>query len=141
MSDTYSENLSYNGRLIVTRKEWHIDYYFPGPDRRYNGTFYSIKGNKIDVYIRAWENNFKRFEELKKLIGENAEFSTRGETGMTINIGGYHHGVCLVSYHLCICSTDQLEKLIAEYRTAKTKANDVRDSLKTSGLFKSRIFS
>jgi hypothetical protein len=59
MSDTYSENLSYNGRLIVTRKEWHIDYYFPGPDRRYNGTFYSIMGNKIDVYIRAWENNFK----------------------------------------------------------------------------------
>lgn len=139
MSDTYSENLSYDGKLVVTRNEWHIDYYFPGPDRRYHGTFYSIKGNQIDAYIRAWEYNFKKYEELKKLIGKNAEFSTRGEMGMTINIGGYYHGVCLVSYHLCISSIDQLEKLITEYRMAETKANDVRTTLKTSGLF--RIFS
>ena len=35
----YQEGLKSGGQLIVTERDWYIEYYFPGPDLRYNGTF------------------------------------------------------------------------------------------------------
>ena len=53
MSGSYEEKLKTGGKLIVKNDNWYIQYYFPGPDLRYNGKFLSLDGNCIDNYISS----------------------------------------------------------------------------------------
>ena len=87
LSGQYSERLKSGGDLIVTATDWHIKYYFSGPDLRYNGTFVTVQGKEIDKYISAWKANYRKYQSLKSTIPNNGEFSTNGEMGMSIRIG------------------------------------------------------
>ena len=66
MSGSYEEKLKTGGKLIVKNDNWYIQYYFPGPDLRYNGKFLSLDGNCIDNYISSWKENFEKCKKLEK---------------------------------------------------------------------------
>jgi len=125
MDGKYSEKLKTGGELVVSKGNWHIRYYFSGPDLRYNGQFVEIYGNKIELYINAWKNNFSKYLELRKMIPEGGCFSTPGEMGMQIHIGLFD-GVCLRSYHMPINTEVKLNSVIADYKYANDRAITVK---------------
>lgn len=129
----FTETLSSGGKLVVSAKGWNIQYYFPGLDRRYNGTFFRISGNDIDKYIDAWQNNFAKYLEYKKTLPVGMEFHTVGEMHMNIyvNRGCGYSGVCLTSYHMPVNDESKLKKIIEDYRNAKIRAVEIQNLLKT----------
>lgn len=126
----YSEKLSSGGELKVSSNNWFIEYYFPGPDFRYNGKFFKISGRDIDRYIAALEKNFEKYLELKAAIPPTGNFETSGEMGMTIFIGDHRNGVCLHNYHMPISSEEKLKLVISDYKNAKVRAEKIQDMLK-----------
>ncbi len=124
----YSEKLPSGGKMVVTKTSWKIDYYFPGPDLRYNGTFFTIPGAEIDAYISAWEANFNKYLELKKTM-RGGSYSCEGSKGMMIRVNKYPEGVSLTSYHMPINSRAALNKIVGEYERAKRRAQDIRDAM------------
>lgn len=127
----YREQLSSGGELIVTENNWYISYYFPGPDRRYNGTFFSVRSNDIDKYIQAWKNNFKKYVELKATLSLNGTFETAGEAGMKICIGGFREGVRIDGWHMNIQEQTKIDKIVTEYEQCKIKAKAIQDMLRS----------
>jgi hypothetical protein len=125
---TYEELLPCGGKLNVTKTSWGISYYFPGPDRRHNGTFVSVPGKSIEQYISAFTNNWSEYEQLKTAIPRGDEFSKAGKMGMSIHIGSFE-GVCLQSYHMPIRSAQQLERVISGYRYAAQRAPQIQKLL------------
>lgn len=125
MNGQYSEKLPSGGELVVTTSGWHIKYYFPGPDLRYNGDFVTINGKEIDKYIAAWQHNYEKYLQLKETIPKNGKFDTAGEMGMSIRIG-WCEGVCLRSYHMPISSRSKLEQVIHDYEQAKARAEKLQ---------------
>lgn len=126
----YKEKLSSGGELSVTTKSWSINYYFSGPDRRYNGTFVTIPGSEIDKYIDAWKNNFNKYTELKQTIPPGGTFNAAGEMGMCIRIG-FSEGVCLRSYHMPIRTADKLNQVLFDYSFAKIRAQQIQRLLQS----------
>jgi hypothetical protein len=135
MNDEYTEKLTHRGELKVQKKTWCIQYYFPGPDRRYNGTFVQIDGNNIDRYISALRKNFEKYLALNKSVQSNTPIALKGDMGMTIIIGGRLTGVGLASYHMLINSESELEKIIKEFKAAEIRAKEIQAMLKSSGIF------
>jgi len=131
MSGEYREQLSSGGELVVSEKEWHIKYYFPGPDYRYNGTVVTVNGVEIEKYIKAWQNNFHKFITLKKKIPRNGTFETEGSMGMSIRIGEFNEGVCIRSYHMPISTKRQLNQVIFDYSKAKNKVKEAQKMLRS----------
>ena len=126
---TYSEKIAFGGTLKVEQRSWSIQYYFPGPDARYNGDFVAIYSSQIEVYIKAFKENYAKFEELKKTIPSKAEFQMDGKMGMTIRVNGYSTGVCLAGYRLNINSPNKLREIIQSYRDAQERAEHIQSIL------------
>lgn len=123
MNGQYKEKLRTGGELTVTPKTWYIEYYFPGPDHRYNGDFVKIFGIYIDQYITAWINNYDKYLELKNLMPPNITFTATGEMDMIINVGGYWEGVCLERYHMRVKSKSEIDDIVKDYKYAKKQAS------------------
>lgn len=126
---TYEEPLPCGGKLKVSKASWEIQYYFPGPDLRHNGTFVSVPGNSIDQYISAFHENWAEYEKLKAFVPKGGEFTKSGKLNMTIRIGNFAQGVCLRSYHMPINSAQQLEKIVGGYRYAAQRAPQIQQFL------------
>lgn len=126
---TYEEPLPCGGKLKVTKMDWEISYYFPGPDMRYNGDFVSVPGNSIEKYISAFNENWAEYEQLKSAIPSGGNFSKKGKMGMMIRIGNFAQGVCIQSYHMPISSKQQLQKVISGYRYAFQRAPQIQEFL------------
>lgn len=129
MNGQYSEKMKTGGELIVTANDWYIQYYFSGPDLRYNGTFVRLPGKEIDEYINAYRNNFKKYLEIKKNIPDSGKFETSGEKGMTIRLGIWE-GVCIDYYHMPINTKEKIEEIITDYQYAKQRAITLQNMLK-----------
>lgn len=136
MNDEYTEKLSQKGDLKVQKRSWCIQYYFPGPDRRYNGTFLQIDGKTIDRYISAMRKNFDKYLALNKSVQSSTPIAIQGEMDMTIFVGGRLTGMGLASNHMLISSESELENLIAEYKSAEIRAKEIQVMLKSSGVFR-----
>ena len=132
MADEYKEKLPYsNGELIVAKDSWKISYYFSPTDLRYNGIFFSIQGNKIDLYIDAYRKNWNRYAELKKAHhGMSGEIKIIGELNMSIYIGGYLNGIRVSCYPTPIDSEVNLNNVIDSFVWAKKRAIDVMRTLR-----------
>lgn len=130
MNGTYSEKLVTGGELKVSKNEWSIQYYFPGPDRRYNGTFVIIRGDKIQDYIDAWKKNYNEYQELKRSIPNGGTFIKKALLDMTIHVGGFADGVCLKEYHMKVNSIEKLNDVINDYVYAQNTAEKVMNLLK-----------
>ena len=125
ITGTYTEKLPTGGELQISRNSWLIQYYFPGPDRRYNGTFVRIQGKDIDQYISAWKTNLAKYFELRKSVPGNGSFHTSGAMGMTIGVGGFWDGVSLRSYHMRVRTEQEVDKIIEDYQYAKKRASQL----------------
>jgi hypothetical protein len=117
-SGTYTESLQCGGKLSVTRDSWSIEYYFPGPDLRYNGDFVRIPSSELSDYISAFEENWAEYERLKASVPVGGTFEKPGLKGMVIRVGGYWPGVSIRSYHMAISSRPELDKVLSAYRYA-----------------------
>lgn len=127
----YSEKLNSGGEFIVTEKDWRIEYYFLGPDLRYNGTRFSIPGMKIDRYITAWQNNFKKYLQLKSTFSLDGSYETIGEEGMRICVGGCREGVCIDGWHMNLNTQKKINEIVADYQKCKSKATTIQSMLKS----------
>lgn len=125
----YKEPLQSGGYLIVKPNTWYIQYYFPGPDMRYNGTFKFISNKEIDFYINAWKNNFSKYKKLKSELDPLSSFNTQGELGMNIYIGGIMDGVCIDFYNMNVRTQEDLNKIINDYKKAKERASKIQELL------------
>jgi len=124
----YQEPLKSGGKLIITPANWRIEYYFLGPDLRYNGHSVSIYSDKVDDYIKAYETNFKKFEELLTTIPKDGSFEMTGECGMSICIRGYRHGVNISygrSTTFPITNREKLQEVINDYEYSKKRAAEI----------------
>lgn len=130
MNGEYSEKLKSGGELKVSVNNWYIQYYFSGPDLRYNGTFVNIEGKDIDKYIDAWKTNFNKYLQLKETIPTGVKFDTNGLMGMSIRIG-WSEGVCLRSYHMPINNSAKLNQVIEDYEYAKERAIKLQELLRS----------
>lgn len=133
MNGEYKEDLPFGkGQLIVTENNYHILFYFQGPDLRYNGTWIRISSSEIDSYIGAYRENWEKFKEMssmqKKLGGElNAD----GKLNMRINVGGWANGICIRSYHMPLCSEKQIKSIIDSFNWAKNRGPEIKRFLKS----------
>lgn len=127
----FSEYLPSGGELVANVKSWSIHYYIAGPDLRYNGESFDIPGDKIDDYINAWQENFKKYTELKASIPPKSEFTTRGKMGMIIAINSYFsEGVSLRYRGVNVKTEKELKKIIDNYEFAKKRAVEIMALLK-----------
>jgi hypothetical protein len=124
--DKYEEILPCGGTLMITKGRWAIEYYFPGPDKRYKFTFVDLAGARIQQYIQAFEENWKEFEKLKSIIPKGGEFTKVGKMNMTIRVGGDLQGVCIDSYHMPVSNRKKLDEILEGYRYAMKKAPQVQ---------------
>ena len=127
MNGEYKEKLpSGKGELIVSNNSWRIEYYFPGPDYRYTGTWLKITGDLIDKYIEAFEKNWEKYKSLKETISSlKGEMKIEGEMKMTIYVGGHFDGVCIESYHMPLKTEEEIKTVIADYFWAKQRGPEV----------------
>ena len=131
-SGTYTEKLQCGGKLTVTRGSWSIEYYFPGPDLRYNGSFVRIPGSEVAEYIAAFEENWAEYERMKMMVPVGGTFEKPGRKSMVIRVGGYGEGVYIHNHHMATSSRQQLEKVIGEYRYALERAPVIQQFLATA---------
>lgn len=129
---TYEENLNSAGcgTLSITAHSWSIRYYFPGPDARHKGTFFTIRGEDVPGYIQAYKENWEEFQLLKKQIPAGGSFQKRGKNNMGINIG-MMEGVCIDYFHIPIKDEKELTKMITSLESCITKAKSIMHMLKT----------
>lgn len=121
MKGKYTEKLeALNANLIVENSNYYISFYFPGPDLRYNGSFFSIYAQEIDQYIIALKKNWLKYLELEKVLLPG-EFNITGEMGMKIVRGEYFKGVSLYSFNFFISTEKEMNLVIKELQFAKER--------------------
>jgi hypothetical protein len=128
---TYEESLPCTGALKVGVSSWMIKYYFPGLDRRHNGTIVTVHGEFIQQYIDAYLENWAEYENLKKSIPQGGDFVKVGKLGMSIRIGRSCEGVCILDYHMPIRTRNKLDQILDGYRYAIDRAKQIRALLLT----------
>ena len=119
------------GTLRIGSFHAFIEFYFPGPDARYKGTFISINENDIDKYINAYKNNWQTAEKLQVKIFDtpDAKFNQLGEMGMNITVSHNSITLCIDSYHLPICSRKECDDIINHLNIAKHRIKEIRQRL------------
>jgi hypothetical protein len=116
---TFQEDLGDGGTLRVYATAWEVQYYFPGPDRRYNGTFVTYKDSEIPKLIDAYQWAYLRYQALKKSVVKGAELTISGTMGLTIRVGGrYWEGVCMNGYQSCVRDEESLKRKLQAYQRA-----------------------
>jgi hypothetical protein len=131
MNGEYKERLPFGvGDLIVTKERYYIQFYFSGPDLRYNGTLIRIEKNEIDEYIEAFQKNWEKYLELdamRSILGNN--FSTVGLLKMDIRVGDLFNGVFIRSYHLPLRSEFDIKSIVESLCWAKSKGPEIMNRL------------
>ncbi len=131
MNGEYKEQLPFGvGDLIVTKEKYYIEFYFLGPDLRYNGTLIRIEKNEIDEYIEAFKKNWEKYLELdamRSILGNN--FSTVGLLKMDIRVGDLFNGVFISSYHLPLRSEFDVKSIVESLCWAKQKGPEIMNRL------------
>lgn len=128
----YTEEFMNNhGTLRIGSNHALIEFYFPGPDDRYKGTFISIQENEIDNYINAYKNNWQTAEEVQVKISDTpeAKFNQLGEMGMNITVTQNSINLCIDNYHLPICSKKDCDNIIEHFNIAKYRIKEIRQRL------------
>lgn len=137
VNGSYKEKLKIGGGiLVVTKEEWHITYYVPGPDRktvpvpdlRYKGHYDYVPGDHIDEYIRAWRANLQDYYDLMrgKMPGTNR---TTGQLGMTITVSRYGGVSLSPDSRLKINTDSMMDALIQDFEYAKSIAPGIQSRI------------
>ena len=113
----------------MTIPSWSISYYFPGPDKRHNGTHFSISGKNIHDYIEALIENWKELQALKITIPQDGTFRKEGRLKMWISVGRYSSGVNLKDFHMNVYSEERLNEVVASFRYAAKRGPQMQKLL------------
>lgn len=108
--------LKSGGELAIYESGCKIEYFFGGPDERYGGVHLAVQESLIPAYIRAWQNNFERLEELRRRRDKRPVTET-GECRMLIR-AGFMEGVYIRGSHMRISTRSELEQVVADYEYA-----------------------
>ncbi len=119
------EKLRSGGELVICGGDVRIEYFFPGPDRRYGGSRLMISGRDIPGYIEALQDNWNEYMNIRKNSGKQL-VNTVGSRGMLIR-NGVMGGVYLKPGHMRISTEEQLGQVVADYRYCYTRYKDIRD--------------
>lgn len=114
-----SETLAFGGRLTARESGFDLTYYFPGPDRRYNGTILKIDSSMLEQYITAWQDNWSMYQTLSASV-QSTSFSASGKLGMTVD----SRGVQL--YKLRVNSESELFAMLDTLRHAQIRGTALR---------------
>lgn len=117
-----SETLAFKGILTAREAGFDLTYYFPGPDRRYNGTILKIDSSMLEQYITAWQDNWHMYRILSASV-QSASFSAQGTLGMTIS----SRGVQL--YQLRVESDSELCIMLDNLRYAQMRGAALRQDI------------
>ena len=117
------EKLMSGGDLVISGNNCRIEYFFPGPDKRYGGVHLNISGEKVYAYACAWKNNFDRYMELVS-AGDRPLVVERGEMGMVIRCG-FMSGVYLSGNHMRIADKEQLRQILEDYEYVQKKYKEL----------------
>ena len=130
-SGEYREKLKHGGTLVVSQTGWSIQYYFAGPDMRYNGEVISVSSREVPSYILAFERNYEKLQKLKNTIPSGGNFDIVGECGMHIGIGAYN-GVTIAKWYnqlqrgnIPIRNKSDLKIVVSDYEYCITKAEEI----------------
>lgn len=125
MNRVYLEKLRSGGELKIEEDHWSIQYNFPGPDPRFNGTIVTIRGQDIDRYIGAWRSNLKKMFEFSRIMVKGGQFEIIGDMNMTICIGGNSEGVYLRGHHLRASTPREVNEIIKDYEYARMRGEQI----------------
>ena len=126
---TYEESLEDGGTLRVRASGWSVNYYFPGPDRRYSGRFVSYKDSDIPQLIDAYEVAYLRYTSLKASAVPGGELTVSEPMGLTIRIGGYAERICMHSYRNPIRDEAGLARKLQAYKRALERGPQLQKML------------
>lgn len=126
---SYTETLSDGGTLHVSRDRWSISYMFPGPDRRYNSTFYHIDGHQVEAFINALIEGWAEGERLQTMAPKNGSLAKTGKEDIRISASSDHISVYLPNMRISAHSKDELEKLVSMYQYARNRAREMAQYL------------
>lgn len=124
---TYEEELPCGGKLRVSLTEFEIQYYFPGGKGL--GKIVRVPGQDIGKYIVAFRKNFREFLELRQVTPSGGVFARVGLQDMRIFAGEFE-GVCITDQNMPIATAEQLETVIASYKYARRRAQQVADVIR-----------
>lgn len=126
--------LDTGGKLIISPDRWYIKYEFSSDVSPVIKTNLEIESISIHDYINAWEENFKRYTELKELTPHGKTLVKSGAKFMRIHVNDEYDGVCLCGNHLRVNTTNELARIIKEYNYAMRVADSVCTCLNTGKL-------
>ena len=133
LSGTYSESLNCGATLRVTANKWWIEFYFPGPDLRYNGEWLKIEGRIVPQYIDAFMQNFEEYLTLKRTMPKDGSFEKIGHQGMVIRTSGYWEGVSITSHHMPLKTKDAIISVQRDFQKALSQAPQIMAILANTG--------
>lgn len=118
----HEETLQCGGRLRITDNSWEISYNFHDPSFSNSNVTLTIPGRSINQYIFALHENWIEYETLKSLVPLGEELTKEAKMGMSIRIGNFSQGVCILSHHMAVNTKKQLDEIINGYFYAEDKA-------------------
>lgn len=126
----YEEPLDDGGVLRVFADRWEIEYYFPGPDQRYNATFLKYDERELSRLTEDYKVAYSKYRELKHSAAPGSELTLELGLRLTIRVGGHFDGVCLASYHDPINTDIAFQRRMRVYEMAQVRAHKVQQMLK-----------
>jgi hypothetical protein len=131
MSNTghYEETLPDGSRLKVYADHWEIEYYFQGPDLRYNGTFIRFAACQVPRLITEYQKAWQRYCDLKRATEPGSELTLDLSMNITIRVGGHFDGVCLACYHDPVNAESGLQRKLSSYTLALERAPSIQQMI------------
>lgn len=116
-----------SAKLIVQPNRWDIQAYFPGPDLRYSGEFWSLAADDVydfaDVLTQAWE----RLHELERVLPSDGNLSVDASMGVRIVARGWPgRGVTVHANHGLISTREHFVHVLRELSGLKEEATQVQ---------------
>ena len=126
----YEEQLADGGKLRVFSNHWEIEYYFQGPDLRYNGTLVKFGGPDIPKLVEDYRAAYHRYQDLKGSLVRGGDLTLNVTADLTIRVGGRFDGICLANYHDPVNSDLCLDRKLNSYSIAMERAQTIQQMLR-----------
>lgn len=117
-----SLDVAHGGKLTASESGWSLTYYFPGPDRRWNGTILKIDSTMVQQYIEGWTSNWQQYLALRNST-PGVAFSSEGAMGMKVGESGVRF------YGLTVTSETELAAMRASLIFAASKGAELRQEI------------
>ena len=131
MSWTWRKRLSaFPGDLVVRPANFLAHAYFPGPDGRYNGTFWDLKDREISEYVSSLRLAWQRYVQLKSNDLQEGEIVLTMPMGIHVLVRSFPgSGLTLHQRHHLLQVEHQVEALASELLGLQQIAASVQQAL------------